>query len=327
MPGLAAITLPSDDADDPFERAAKRQRLAVKPDGGRQEGPVGPFLQEMLIPQNPAEVAMLGLPGGLATSVGRKLGTKGLAALLGLTGAASYSDEAEAGPLSKLVKAAKRGGRAGAQVTDDLPMDETSRFARAVDMHMEPGYWRGERSSGPLPMEYPGGTFYSRDKGYASGFAHVGGRDEPREFWLDLREAFRDHGPLTASQYDRLIRATDPNMAQILAGEFDKTPHWFAEFARRNPDHVVVEPGSAGFIRHLIERNATHPIDTFVRAGFTALDSGRDVRTLTASGQRLSSAAFDPRRAQSGDIMAGLAGAVLPGWILGLPEGTGQPSQ
>jgi hypothetical protein len=210
-------------------------------------------------------------------------------------------------------KAARRSRR--------LPMDEASVAARMEEMGYSPqAFWRGERS-GTLPNEYPAGAYYSRDKDYATGFARMGGRPEPREFRLDLSRAWDDRTPLTAEQYSRVVNAADPPLARELIEMIapGKSAEWFAEYARRNPDSAVVAGGSTALIRHAIEKNAKDPDKVFLDAGFTALDSGRDVRTLTGFGQRLASAKFDPRKAHLRDISAALAVAPL-GASAFLPE-------
>jgi hypothetical protein len=89
-----------------------------------------------------------------------------------------------------------------------------------------------------------------------------------------------------------------------------KSVEWFHEFARRNPEFGVTAGGSA-MVRHAIEKNAQDPAGVFTKAGFDAMDSGRDVRTLTGLGQRLKEAAFDPAKADWRDITAAFAAAPL----------------
>src|SRR3954453_1641318 len=43
--GLVAGSLPDGLSDDPFERAARRQQITVRPEGGRQEGPLTVVLE------------------------------------------------------------------------------------------------------------------------------------------------------------------------------------------------------------------------------------------------------------------------------------------
>jgi hypothetical protein len=51
----------------------------------------------------------------------------------------------------------------------------------------------------------------------------------------------------------------------------------------------------------------------FLRAGFDALDSGRDVRKLTGFGIRLKNAEFDPAKAHLPDITASVAAPAAAG--------------
>jgi hypothetical protein len=193
-----------------------------------------------------------------------------------------------------------------------LSMDEASRMARAKELgYSETPFFRGE-ATGKLPSEYPSGAHYSRNKDYAAGFARKGGQEEPREFRLDLRNTFNDKADLTAQQYNRLVAAADPKLAGNLVEMIapGKSVDWFHEFAMRNPEFGVTSGGSA-MVRHAIEKNAQDPVKVFTKAGFDALDSGRDVRTLTGFGQRLKEAAFDPAKADLRNIMAGFAAASL----------------
>jgi hypothetical protein len=193
-----------------------------------------------------------------------------------------------------------------------LSMDEASRMARAKQLgYSESPFFRGE-ATGNLPSEYPNGAHYSRDQSYAAGFAQAGRKAEPREFRLNLRNIFNDKADLSAQQYSRLVAAADPTLAGNLVEMIapGKGVDWFHEFARRNPDFAVTRGGSA-MVRHAIEKNAQDPMGVFRNAGFNALDSGRDVRTLTGFGQRLKDAAFDPAKADWQDITAAAAAAPL----------------
>ena len=75
--------------------------------------------------------------------------------------------------------------------------------------------------------------------------------------------------------------------------------------ARSNPDAVVTN--GAAFVRQAIERSRA-PEKIFKRAGFDALDSGRDVRKLTGDGIRQVSAEFDPAKARSRNTLASIFG-------------------
>jgi hypothetical protein len=197
--------------------------------------------------------------------------------------------------------------------TPALPMDDASRMARAKEMGFgETPFYRGEKGA---PSEYPRGAHFSRDKGYADGFAQMHDQPGAREFRLNTQEAFRDYGPLTAGPYGRLVQAAlerDPKLAQQLAAQYDKTPEWLLGFAQHNPDFVIADQGAAAAIRMLVE-GSSDPLGIFTRAGFNALDSGRDVRMLTGFGIRHKDAVFDPAKADSRDIFASLAALGLLG--------------
>jgi hypothetical protein len=201
-----------------------------------------------------------------------------------------------------------------------LSMDEASRMARAKELHYsETPFFRGE-ATGRLPSEYPSGAHYARDKEYAQGFAQRGGQAEPREFRLNLTNTFKDYEDLTAAQYAKLVAASEPKLAFDLVDMIapGKTADWFAEFAKHNPDTKVMD-GTASFVRHTIEKNAADPISVFRNAGYDALDSGRDVRKISAFGIRLKDAVFDPAKAHWPDIMAS-APLAYPLYKMGQPE-------
>lgn len=84
-----------------------------------------------------------------------------------------------------------------------------------------------------------------------------------------------------------------------------------------HPDFIIVKAGSAGLIRQAIEIGSCNPIRLFRDAGYDAIDAGRDVRKISGKGIRSNDARFDPSKASSEDIMAGVAGAsLLPAWML-----------
>lgn len=208
----------------------------------------------------------------------------------------------------------------GAGPTADLPMDEASRMARAKELgYAGQPFYRGEASGNA----YAGGpAFFSRDQEYAAGFAKKGGQDAPAEYRLNLGNTFSDRAPMRAADYGRLVEAaaaSDPKLAADLAESIapGKGVEWLIGFSKAQPDFVVVEPGGASVIRHAIERGSADPMRLFRAAGYDALDSGRDVRKIAETGIRSKDAAFDPSKAASGNIMAGLAGAaMLPAWLL-----------
>jgi hypothetical protein len=124
---------------DAAEAAARRQRNAVIPHYGRQEGAATKFVEDTFgIPKTPLDAAALALGGPF----GRAAKTGMLAA-----GAALTSEDADAGPLSKLVRSV-------------LPMDEASRMARAVQQNYKIDAYHGTRSPQEI-TEFQTGAIYS----------------------------------------------------------------------------------------------------------------------------------------------------------------------
>lgn len=194
-----------------------------------------------------------------------------------------------------------------------LPMDEAARRIRARGMgYADEPFFRGD---GGTASEYPSGGHWSRDPEYANGFAKQNGQDAAREFQLNLENAFRDNEPVPASHYARLANAAaqrDPKLAAELVDDIapGKSLGWFTEFARRNPDHPTQ---NGALVRQQIDKNSSDPIGVFRDAGFDALDSGRDVRKLTAEGIRHKDAVFDPGKRDSRDIFATMAAMGIMG--------------
>lgn len=241
-------------------------------------------------------------------------------ALAGLSGAGAVLGL----PFGKYAKGAAEAGKD--TFFSGLPMDDASRMARARQMgYADEPFYRGEASGKP----YQGGpAHFSRDEGYAAGFANKGGADAPAEYRLNLSNTFSDRGAITAAKYGALVEAaaaTDPKLALDLAESIapGKGVEWLIGFSKARPDFVVVDEGGAALVRHAIERGSSDPIGVFRAAGYDALDSGRDVRKLDAAGIRSKDAQFNPSKASSTDIMAGLAGAsLLPAWLVSQQEAT-----
>jgi hypothetical protein len=202
----------------------------------------------------------------------------------------------------------------GSTVPQNALIEEPKGIRAAKLGYSETPFYRGE-ASGVLPAEYPSGAHFSRDHEYAQGFATKGGQEAPREFRLNLQNAFDDGMDLTAAQYSRMLESAarhDPKLAVDLAESIapGKGIEWLHGFARHNPDYVVASEGGAAALRHAIERSAA-PENVFRDAGFDAISNGRDVRKLAGTGIRSADAKFDPARAHEIDILAGLAGAGL----------------
>lgn len=199
-----------------------------------------------------------------------------------------------------------------------LPMDDASRMARAAEQGYAPEpFYRGERT-GALPDEYPAGAFFSRDADYARGFANRGGQPEPREFRLDLSNAFNIGGPVSAGIFGRIVKSSmahDPALAKNLADLIDRSPEWVAGYGKARPNELVMD--DARFLYQPIENSAA-PVGLLLRdAGFDAIDTGRDVRMLGALGIRSKDAAFDPALKSRKNIFFGLAPPVAAAGPLG----------
>lgn len=177
-------------------------------------------------------------------------------------------------------------------------------------------FWRGDQT-GAVPKEFPAGAFFSRDEGYSAALAKTGGRDKPEEYRLNLRNAFNFNKPVNAEHYARLIgamRESDPQLAHDMVDMIapGRSVDWFMGYAKAFPHEIAADNG--GLIHQMIGRGTRESVDTvFRRAGFDAIDTGRDVQKLGGYGIRDPNAKFDPAHADSQNIMAGLAG------LLGVP--------
>lgn len=204
--------------------------------------------------------------------------------------------------------------RSNPGIPETLPTHEAARAARAEQLgYSSTPFYRGEKT-GQLPKE-GGVEFYSRDKNYADGFAAGGGLPEAREFRLNLKNAYSDQAPMTASTYAKLVEAVhkqNPKFAAELAEQIapGKGTDWLIGFGKARPDFIVAEGGMPALIRHSIEKNTQNSNAVFRDAGFNMIDSGRDVYALTGNGIRLADALFDKKKKNSRDLMAGVAGAV-----------------
>lgn len=195
--------------------------------------------------------------------------------------------------------------------------------ARAKAMgYADDAFYRGE-SGGQSPRQYDGGAFFSRDAETAAGFAKRGGAEAPRDFRLDLRNTFKDYEPVKASDFARIVEAVardNPKFAHEMVTAITEDPSkgvaWMRGFANARPGDTVAESGA--HVRQMVD-TATNggAKSVFKRAGYDALDYGRDVEKLTGDGIRLANAAFDPAKASSRDITAGVAGAAAAPAALG----------
>jgi hypothetical protein len=282
--------------DDPFATAAMRARQSLQPPAGRPQGAVSSMLQNYL-----PHVAQV-----IATLPARALGAAGQ---LQRTGDYDPGPVLETATMMVGAPLTPRGAL-GSSI-GRLPMDEASRLARARQLgYAEEPFFRGE-ATGKKPTEFTGGGFFSRDVDTARGFAQRGGAMEPAEYRLNLGNTFDLSQPVSAEIYGRLIgelRKTDPKLASDMVDLIapGRGIDWYTEFAARNPNVTVAANGA--HVHQLIERGSRDPVGTFVRAGFDAIDAGRDVRKLTGEGIRSKDAAFDPAKWKSRDILASLAG-------------------
>ena len=290
-PGVEAVEARGSQA----ARDAWAARLSnqARPLGGREEG----WLTEnpdfgMIVPRSPMDFALLATGGPFSRAV--KTGALAIGGLL------DSMSEAEAGKLPRF----------GGSRPPRLPMDAASRANRAREMgYADDVFYRGERS-GTIPAEFPDGAHFSRSKDIADGFAAKGGATDSTKYRLKLDRVFADYEDLTAAQYSRLIKAAgsvNPKLARDLADSIapGHSPGWVQRFAKLNPDFVVVKASHTARIRRAIE-NSGQSYAIFTRAGFDALDSGRDVQKLTGDGIRQASAAFDPAKARRRDTLASI---------------------
>ncbi|SMF64706.1 hypothetical protein SAMN06265365_12325 [Tistlia consotensis] len=241
----------------------------------------------------------------MALDVGA-LGTGARAARVAAAGGKSVREALDASTL----------GMAGGKGRS-LPTDEASRMARARQMGYEGGYYRGE-ASGARPASYPGGAHFSRERGYAAGFARQGGAEEPAEFMLRIEKSLAYEDAVTMSDWAELVRnARSRKEAQRLVNAAPIRGAWTVEQFLRLAEagsEVVLMAGSMAW--QLLKINADQPFALLRRAGYDAIDSGRDVLKLGPKGIRLRKAAFDPAKRESSDVLAaepgsGPAGALL----------------
>jgi len=185
-------------------------------------------------------------------------------------------------------------------------MDKASRMARAKEMGFShKKFWRGE-PSGVLTKEYPAGAHFSRSKDYADDVAKKAGLSASRQFRLKLNRAFKSSDEFSVSDVEKIIRAANLDDAKYLTGLFGISLKQFAKEAKRNPNRVITD--GAALLPLL--RNTTDGVGILKRAGYNAVDTGRDVIKLDGSGIRLFDAKFDIEKKHLRDITAGIGGGV-----------------
>jgi hypothetical protein len=191
--------------------------------------------------------------------------------------------------------------------TGNLPMDDASRVARSKEQGYSGGFYRGE-ASGKLPDEYAGGHDFSRDPETAAGFAKRGGQDAPREFMLRFSRPLLTKGSVTLGDWADIVRAADDGAKQRIVDAAPIGGEWTVErFLRAADANRKVDVGSGSLLWAALDNGTGDAFGTLRRAGFDAIDSGRDVRMLTGQGIREKSAAFDPAKVESRNIFASLA--------------------
>ena len=188
-----------------------------------------------------------------------------------------------------------------------LPMDDASRMSRMKDQGYQGGFYRGE-ASGKLPDEYAGGHDFSRDPETAAGFAKRGGQDAPREFFLRMSRPLPMNGEVTLGDWADIVRSADEGVRQRIVSAAPIDGEWTVDrFLRAADANRGIEVGPGSLLWAALKNGTGDAVGTLRRAGFDAIDSGRDVRMLTGDGIREKSAAFDPEKAESRNIFASLA--------------------
>ena len=186
-----------------------------------------------------------------------------------------------------------------------LPMDEASRLARGrAAGYSDESFYRGAASHDDGRT-----AFYSRDPSVSSGHADkVGGTME--EYRLSVKKPVRFGEDVTLSDYVAVIREvekTNPTAAAIMARDVPVAGNWTVEsLTKLAENHGATPIMDGGLFLHALEGVAGTTAGPLRAAGFDAIDTGRDVRTLTAQGQRLKGATFDPNKAHLKDLRASL---------------------
>ena len=209
--------------EDPFEAAARRQRQAVMPIGGRQEG----WLTEnpdfgMVVPRSPADVALL--------AAGGPLGRAAKVAALAGAGVLS-SDEAQAGKVSALKDIISRAGGAvkggafskkSGEVLDEIaagpkgagPMD-LSTSAQIPDVPQVPmERWQPPRGVSQRMQdalanrEVSTGILGTIDRGIGLGADKWYHTEPVRQAWIN--ELGPVAGPREFARYMDMVAATSP---------------------------------------------------------------------------------------------------------------------
>ena len=190
-----------------------------------------------------------------------------------------------------------------------LPMDEAARMARDREMgYSDEVFYRGQKAD---PTE-GAIAHYSRDPGTSAGFGDM------QEYRLRMERPLRDHGPVTIRDFYDAAKGVEEVAGTEAADRLMSAIPLEGDWTLRRLEGVLSEAGdmeimTGGALRQITEKAAGDAVAPLRAAGFDAMDSGRDVRTLTGHGQRLKDAAFDPAKWNARDVMAGAGIAGLLG--------------
>lgn len=289
------------------EAAAAQMQRAVRPPGGRPDGPLMEFAREMMLPQSPSDLALYALTGPFKPAV--------KAGLLGL-GLAMDSSPAQAAPLRRLfTRGAERGAGTGGPVGTSrpvwlqpeelpplpgLPMDPGSVFGRQHAMRFEPF----------MPLGHgTGGRFTAFDSGRRG--SHTGSPQASHTWWTEVNPRLNGIADEFAIEAAQKFRGTPYVMPLIhrseRRGEISLTGRESRDDIRRIMDESVREHWGRGYDA-LIVNNYTSPGGR--KGTILGVRDGAQLRFPWAY--------FDPARKLDSTLTYGLGGAIV------LPSMAGQ---
>jgi hypothetical protein len=201
-------------ASDANTVAARRVSQAVRPDGGRKEGPLTSLPEDLLIPKTPLDWAMYAAGGP-----GMRLGVKAL--MLGL-GIALQPSDAEAGPAGKLFSALgisaehirypqiyNKSPREIAQEAAAFATPESPSMKRLFGVSRDDLFEMSKRVGNQTPIVFPEGM---RGSGYAELLANKLNADRLVASMLEMQKQYPDHARAMAGYfpmdpaYERLVQ-------------------------------------------------------------------------------------------------------------------------
>ena len=184
---------------------------------------------------------------------------------------------------------------------------------KAVEQGYQRGFFRGGRapnSKGELGNQH----HFSRDREYAEGVFNEKYKSAPdrdfREYAIAMQKPFHLRRTYTTEDIlpiqDALKAIGDKRLSPYLKEIVED-------------DYGGAIPGSA--LHQLLDQVGIEPARSILqRAGFDAIDSGRDIEMLVPYGVRDLSAKFDKAKRYSPNIFAGTIGAMaIPGAFSSLP--------